>query len=212
MLAKSDFVHDYPEDLYWEEIEAPTEDLKGTETYYSFHLPAKVDRVKGLTAIILKDTPDQKDLPQMERREGKDWIGLRIRHKGKITDLYINQLADGRLMHSNSWIEARRMVDGRLYVCSHLRGRYGTKAAKDYFIAYGSALRRGDETFFSSLAKLFVIQKEENGRMKLWMDGQPKMNAGFRSEKRPKAVVVNGKVTPVVYEKGTVKVSGVVIE
>ena len=30
MLAKSDFVHDYPEDLYWEEIEAPTEDLKGT--------------------------------------------------------------------------------------------------------------------------------------------------------------------------------------
>jgi hypothetical protein len=38
------------------------------------------------------------------------------------------------------------------------------------------------------------------------------MNAGFRSEKRPKAVVVNGKVTPVVYEKGTVKVSGVVIE
>ncbi len=35
-------------------------------------------------------------------------IGLRIRHKGKVTDLYINQLADGRLMHSNSWI----MPDG----------------------------------------------------------------------------------------------------
>lgn len=84
--------------------------------------------------------------------------------------------------------------------------------SKERFICYGSALRRGDVSFFSSLAKLFVIQKEENGRMKLWMDGQPKMNAGFRSEKRPKAVVVNGKVTPVVYEKGTVKVSGVVIE
>lgn len=84
--------------------------------------------------------------------------------------------------------------------------------SKEHFICYGSALRRGDVSFFSSLAKLFVIQKEENGRMKLWMDGQPKMNAGFRSEKRPKAVVVNGKVTPVVYEKGTVKVSGVVIE
>ena len=67
-----------------------------------------MNRVKGLTAIILKDTPDEKDLPKMERREGQDWIGLRIRHKGKITDLYINQLADGRLMHSNSWI----MPDG----------------------------------------------------------------------------------------------------
>mgnify|MGYP000323316697 CR=1 FL=1 len=48
--------------------------------------------------------------------------------------------------------------------------------------------------------------------MKLVDGWSTKMNAGFRSEKRPKAVVVNGKVTPVVYEKGTVKVSGVVIE
>ena len=38
-----------------------------TEKYYSFHLPAEVNRVKGLTAIILKDAPDEKDLPQMER-------------------------------------------------------------------------------------------------------------------------------------------------
>ena len=105
LLAKSDFVHDYPEDLYWEEVEAPTEDLKGTETYYSFHLPAKVDRVKGLTAIILKETPDQKDLPYMERREGKDWIGLRIHYKGKITDLYIC------LLYTSFWC-ARRIPYG----------------------------------------------------------------------------------------------------
>lgn len=106
LLALSDFVHDYPDDLYWEEITAPTEDLKATETYYSLHLPGKFNQIKGLTAVILKDSITQKDLPIMERREGKDWIGLRIVYKGKVTDLYINQLADGRLMHSNSWIEA----------------------------------------------------------------------------------------------------------
>ena len=171
-----------------------------------------MDRVKGLTAIILKETPDQKDLPYMERREGKDWIGLRIHYKGKITDLYINQLADGRLMHSNSWIEADGwFTDAYMFAVTYEVGMEPADS-KERFICYGSALRRGDVSFFSSLAKLFVIQKEENGRMKLWMDGQPKMNARFRSEKRPKAVVVNGKVTPVVYEKGTVKVSGVVIE
>lgn len=82
LLAKSDFVHDYPEDLYWEEVEAPTEDLKEQKRIIHF-IAGKVDRVKGLTAIILKETPDQKDLPYMERREGKDWIGLRIRYKGK---------------------------------------------------------------------------------------------------------------------------------
>ena len=72
LLAKSDFVHDYPEDLYWEVIETPSEDLKGKDSYYSFHLPAKTDRVKGVTAIILKDTPGEKLLPRMEKREGKE--------------------------------------------------------------------------------------------------------------------------------------------
>ncbi len=83
-------------------------------------------------------------------------------------------------------------MDGlRTLIClqSLMRLVWNLLISKERFICYGSALRRGDVSFFSSLAKLFVIQKEENGRMKLWMDGQPKMNAGFRSEKRPKAVV-----------------------
>ena len=206
MLAKSDFVHDYPEDLYWEEIEAPTEDLKGTEKYYSFHLPAEVNRVKGLTAIILKDAPDEKDLPQMERREGQDWIGLRIRHKGKITDLYINQLADGRLMHSNSWIMPDGwMTDAYMFAVSYPEGTEA-KNAKDFFIAYGSALRRGNETYFSSLAKLFVIQKAEDKKLDLWINGQPKINTTFRSTKKPVSVEVNDKKIPVVYQKSQIKV------
>ena len=94
LLALSDFVHDYPDDLYWEEITAPTEDLKATETYYSLHLPGKFNQIKGLTAVILKDSITQKDFPPvMERREGKDWIGLRIVYKGKVTDLYIKSVS-----------------------------------------------------------------------------------------------------------------------
>ena len=97
----------------------------------------------------------------MERREGKDWIGLRIRYKGKITDLYINQLADGRLMHSNSWIEADGwFTDAYMFAVTYEAGMEPADS-KERFICYGSALRRGDVSFFSSLAKLFVIQKEE---------------------------------------------------
>ena len=59
-LARSNFVHDYPDNLYWEVIEVPTEDLKSKDSYYSFHLPDEVNRVKGVTAIILKETPDEK--------------------------------------------------------------------------------------------------------------------------------------------------------
>ena len=206
LLAKSDFVHDYPEDLYWEEIEAPTEDLKGTETYYSFHLPAEVNRIKGLTAIILKETPNEKDLPQMERREGQDWIGLRIRHKGKVTDLYINQLADGRLMHSNSWIMPDGwMTDAYMFAVSYPEGTEA-KDATDFFICYGSALRRDKETYFSSLAKLFVIQKEEDKKLNLWIDGQPKIHASFRSKKKPIRVEVNNKRIPVVYKQSQLSI------
>lgn len=206
LLAKSDFAHDYPEDLYWEIVEAPTEDLKDTETYYSFHLPAEVNRVKGVTAIILRDTPDDNDLPYMERREGKDWIGLRIRNRGKVTDLYINQLADGRLMHSNSWIEADGwFTDAYMFAVTYEEGTLPADS-KDIFIGYGSALRRGATSYFASLSKLFVIQKAEGKQMKLWVEGQLKVNASFGHVNRPASLEVNGKAVAVDYKQSMLKV------
>lgn len=206
MLAKSDFVHDYSDDLYWEIIETPSEDLKGTDSYYSFHLPGKTDRVKGLTAIILKDNPDDKDLPEMERREGKDWIGLRVRNNGKITDLYINQLADGRLMHSNSWIEADGWdTDAYMFAVTYDEGS-DPAHTRDFFICYGSALRRGGDSYFSSLSKLFVIGKDDNGQMELHIEGQPKVRASFKSPTKPSAVEVNGRNLPFTFDGSSVKV------
>ena len=199
MLAQSDFIHDYPDDLYWEEIEAPTEDLKGKETYYSFHLPAETNRVKGVTAIILKDSIDQKELPNIERRDGKDWIGLRISYKGKVTDLYINQLADGRLMHSNSWIEADGWAtDAYMFAVSYEEGASPANS-EEIFICYGSALRREGVTYFSSLSKLTLIEKEEKGNMHLWIDKDSKVRAYIRSRKRPSRLLVNEKTIPVSY-------------
>ena len=113
---------------------------------------------------------DEKELPEIEKREGKNWIGLRIRNKGKITDIYINQLADGRLMHSNSWIEADGWsTDAYMFIVTYPE-KSAPADAKEYFIGYGSSLKRGTTSYFSSLAKLFIIQKEENRRMQLWID------------------------------------------
>lgn len=206
LLALSDFVHDYPDDLYWEEITAPTEDLKATETYYSLHLPGKFNQIKGLTAVILKDSITQKDLPIMERREGKDWIGLRIVYKGKVTDLYINQLADGRLMHSNSWIEADGWTtDAYMFAVTYAEGTDPAET-KDIFMAYGSALRRNDVSYFASMSKLFFIRKDTEKGLDLWINGQPFVNATFRVEKRPIHLSVNDKNMIVNYQKGNVKV------
>lgn len=206
LLALSDFVHDYPDDLYWEELTAPTEDLKGTEKYYSFHLPGEFRQVKGLTAIILKDSVEQKELPQMERREGKDWIGLRVTYKGKVTDIYINQLADGRLMHSNSWIEADGWTtDAYMFAVTYPEDEEPAKN-KETFMAYGSFLRRGENVFFTSLSKLFYIRKDVDNKINIWMDGQPYVNVKFKSGQCPDNVTVNEKNIAVDYKNGMIKV------
>ncbi len=190
-LAYSNFVHDYPEDLYWEVIEGPTENLQGTEEYWSFHLPGVTDRVKGVTAIILKDSVGQKELPQITRREGKDWIGLRVTDKGKVTDIYINQLADGRLMHLNSWIEADGWsTDAYMLAVSYPEGTDPAKS-KEMFIGHGSALRRDGDTYFSSLAKLNVIANDNGGKLDIQATGQPRMNFSYKAS--PSSLTVNGK-------------------
>ena len=190
-LAPSNFVHDYPENLYWEIYEGPKEDLSGNEEYWSFHMPQTADRVKAVTAIMLKDSPDQKTLPVIERREGKDWIGLRVTDKGRVTDLYINQLADGRLMHMNSWIEADGWTtDAYMFAVSYPEGSDPAQG-KDVFIGHGSSLRRGDDVRFSSLAKLNVIAKEDGGKLDLQAAGQPRMKFGYKSQ--ASKVTLNGQ-------------------
>ena len=203
-LAYSNFVHDYPEDLYWEVKEGPTENLQASEEYYSFHLPETTDRVKAVTAIILKDSPDDKNLPVIERREGKNWIGLRMKHNGKITDLYINQLADGRLMHMNSWIEADGWnTDAYMFAVSYPEGGDAANPSET-FIGHGSSLRRGDDVRFSSLSKLSMIAKNEGKRLNLQVTGQPRINMGFRAS--PSSMTVNGKTSPVTKSGSLVKV------
>ena len=195
-LAPSNYVHDYPENLYWEVCEGPKEDLSGNEEYWSFHMPQTADRVKGVTAIMLKDSPDQKELPVIERREGKDWIGLRVTSKGRVTDLYINQLADGRLMHMNSWIEADGWTtDAYMFAVCYPEGSDPARAG-EIFIGHGSSLRRGDDVRFASLSKLNVIAKEDGGKLDLQAAGQPRMRFSYKSQ-APK-VILNGQPTKAV--------------
>lgn len=180
-LAYSNFVHDYPEDMRWEVRQGPTEDLKGTEEYYAFILPGETDRVKGLTAITLKDSPSQKEMPQFETRQGKDWIGVRVTYKGKVTDLYINQLADGRLMHLNSWIDADGWItDAYMLAVTYPEGGNAANPS-EVFINHGSSLRRAGDVVFSSLSKLNVIARPEGNTLTLRVNGQPRLNMKYRT-------------------------------
>lgn len=204
-LAYSNFVHDYPEDLYWEVHEGPTEDLNGTEEYWSFHLPETTDRVKGVTAIILKDSVGQKELPKIVRREGKNWIGLQMTYGGKVTDIYINQLADGRLMHLNSWIEADGWnTDAYMFAVSYPEGGKPTDVDR-IFIGHGSSLKRGGDVYFSSLAKLTMAAHPSAKNTDVQVTGQPKMK--FRMKAAPSQLTVNGKKHQFTKEGNLIKIT-----
>lgn len=187
-LAYSNYVHDYPEDMWWEEVEAPHESLQSTEKYWAFHLPGETDRVKGVTAIILKDSAGQRELPRIERREGKDWLGLRVTSaepgadgRCKVTDIYINQLADGRLMHLNSWIDADGWsTDAYLLAVSYPEGS-APETSDEIFIGHGSALRRAGDVWFSSLSKLNVAASKSD----ITVNGQPRINCRIRTASTP---------------------------
>ena len=115
--------------------------------------------------------------------------------------MYINQLADGRLMHSNSWIEADGWsTDAYMLAVTYTKGS-NPAVSKDMFICYGSAVRRGMTDYFSSLSKLFVIKKEEKGKTTLCIDGQPRVNATFHTEGKASKAIVNGKPMDVTYNK-----------
>lgn len=205
-LVPSGFVHDYPTFMNVEEKQGPTEDLKGKETYYSFKYPIETNRVKGLTAIILKDSMNEKNLPKMEKIEGKDWIGLRIRNKGKITDLYINQLADGHLMHMNSWIWADGWeTDAYMFAVTYAENAKPSEA-KDIFVAYGSALRRDGISYVGSLSKLFLVQHNSGKEGQLTVEGQPLMNATFYSPIKPASFILNGTKSDVNFENKQITV------
>ncbi|MDE6541410.1 MAG: heparinase II/III-family protein [Muribaculaceae bacterium] len=199
-LAPSNFVHDYPEMLYWEILEGPKEDLSGNEEYWSLRLPGVTDRVKAATAIILDNPSDVK----IERREGKNWIGLRIQQSGKTTDLYINQLADGRLMHLNSWIEADGWATDAYMLAVTTDNATGRR---DYAIIHGSSLRRGDDTYFSSLSKLNLLAEgADTPALKLTVNGQPRMRFGFRSSS-DKASVNGGKPERLTRRDGLLRIT-----
>lgn len=199
-LAPSNFVHDYPDMLYWEIIDAPKESMDGTEQYWSLHLPATTDRVKGVTAIILKDSPHQKELPVITRKDGKNWIGLTIDDGKNVTDVYINQLADGRLMHLNSWIDADGWTtDAYMFAVTYPKNGKPEKTSR-IFLSHGSSLKRGNDIYSSSLAKLSYIFDGDN----LEVTGQPRVNLSLKSSVNK--LKVNGREMAVRPKTGIISI------
>ncbi|MDR0757084.1 MAG: heparinase II/III family protein [Tannerella sp.] len=192
-LIATGYNHDFPEKMNLVEHQAPiSHDEKNSETYYSICAPGKARQMKGITAIILSDSAD---LPVIERLREYNLTGVRIRKDRRVTDLYLNEEADGRLMHLNSCVTFQGFeTDAYLTAFSYPEGQQPSLSNIDrIFIAYGSYLRKDSRSLFESLSKAFAAFDFTQTRPHMVVQGQERMNAEVYSSKKHGLVVFNGQ-------------------
>lgn len=162
-LTESDFEHDYPDNLKLRRVQAPlASDLKQTEEYLSVTSPSRSNQMKFITAIILKDGPEDGHAPVVMQIGGDEALGVRIRQEDKTTDVWLNTRADGHIMHRNS-CNTLGPWDTDAYILAYsYAGKVSPVKASDvseWFIAYGSYIRSADEVVFSSFEKQTRVVK-----------------------------------------------------
>lgn len=203
------FPHDFPEKMRWKELQGVKDhDPKTMVNYYSFMPPFKAQQTKFITAVLLLDDKNKplegsglgrgmavdkemrSNLPKIERLEGKDMIGVRITENGEVTDIFVNLLADGRLMHRNSHnvIEGWE-TDAYILGFSYKEGKTAEQFDR-FFTANGSYARKSDNVILSSLSKVFMLAEPASGKVEL--QGQPVMKVHFKAPQKTSKWTVNG--------------------
>jgi hypothetical protein len=202
-LIQTGYNHDFPEKMKLVEKTGPqAKDLTKTETYFSIQYPEEVKQTKFVTAIILKDSVNDNNIPEIERIEAKDYLGVRIRQDGKVTEVYLNLLADGRKMHLNSCNNINGWdTDAYLLAFTWAENRNTGKPEEiqDLFVGYGSYVRKEDKVIYESLSKLSGIISYGAHKIDAHFSGQPYARIGVYSARPPAAFFLNGKKTAVSY-------------
>ena len=210
-LVETGYDHDFPEKMKLTEIISPKarDPQNPTEIHYSVEYPTEVKQTKFITAIILKDSANDRNIPVIERLHNETMNGLRITQDGKVTELYLNLLADGHIMHLNSinnfngW-ETDAYLTGISYPATVKNVQ--PQDITEYFMAYGSYLRKDGKILFNSLSKLYMIANKKPSGLDIILQGQPLINAIFYIDKNPGALMLNHKLVRPNYQNGQLKI------
>jgi len=215
------YPHDFPDKMKLEQrIGLKDRDAKTKIPYYAISPAEDIRQTKFINAIILLDDSNKPadtftgssganaavsrtHLPKIERLEANNMIGVRITQQGKVTDVFFNLLADGRLMHRN----ANNVMNGWETDAYIMAVTYPEKAdtsnpdnATAFFISNGSYVRKQNKTFLHSLSKVFMYAEKKNNKMDVLLQGQPLMHVLLRSPQKPQQLLLNGKNVPVMYK------------
>lgn len=136
------------------------------QPYLRLQAPGLTDRAKFVVALTPNGpTPP----PAIERFETKDYLLVKIRQKGEVTDVYFNLLADGRIRHRNANATLGGWeTDAYILALTYPEGG-GPEKPRRWFVADGSYLRRDGRVELDSLSKAFVTKRGGEASI----EGQP---------------------------------------
>lgn len=220
------YPHDFPEKMKYRTeygLKDRTTDVQ--IPYLVVSPPEKTDRTKLVNAILLLDAKNKPvqtftgssgangaagrtNLPVIEKFDGTNYQGIRITQNRQVTDVYINLLADGRLMHRNAHLllngsTAGWETDAYLCALTYPAGadRNDPSQITSFFVGNGSYLRHNGKPLLSSLAKTFLYAARTGNTLDVQIEGQPYMSASLGVEKI-KTLTVNRKPATPRYDTG----------
>ncbi|UXP32620.1 heparinase II/III-family protein [Reichenbachiella agarivorans] len=190
--------HDFPEQMrLTEKLGYKDHQPDEREPYWSITPAEKTDRIKFISAIVLKSDKNKEQLPVIERFEGKDFIGVSITQNGETTQLYFNLLADGRLKHRNSVNQMNGWeTDAYLTVMKFQEGADDTKVdnVSELFIGHGSYLRREGQVLIHALSKYTALVEGFGKQPNVVFHGQDKTTFRLHMNQEASSLQINKKV------------------
>lgn len=221
------YPHDFPEKMKLEERWGIKDrDAKTKIPYYAISPAENSRQTKFWNAILLLDNTNKTvetfvgssgangaagrtNLPVIEKISGDNWQGIRISQNGNVTEVYLNLLADGRLMHRN----ANAIINGwetdaylTVVTFPEKANRTHPDNLTSFFVSNGSYLRKDGKTFLHSLSKVFLNADYSNKQLKVQVDGQLLMRISLRATEKPNAMIINDKTIAPAWKDGKVTI------
>jgi hypothetical protein len=199
-LPDGGYPHDFPEKLVPVEKEGVHDHSDKKETYLSIVAPGKIQQTKWITAIMLPDA-NGGPLPKIEKIQGHDMQGVKITQNGTVTNVYLNILADGRMMgrNSNNSFDGWE-TDSYLTAITYPQNEANDiSSATRYFVANGSYLRKNGKEMINSLSKLFIVVNKEGSSLNVQLQGQPLIEAELYAPGNPRQILLNNEIAKPIY-------------
>jgi hypothetical protein len=140
------------------------------QPYLRLQAAGVTDRTKYVVAL----TPNGGGAaPRIERFETQDYLLVKVRQAGQVTEIYFNLLADGRIRHRNAHATLGGWeTDAYILAVTYPEGG-DARRPKRWFVADGSYLRREGRVELDSLSKAFVVKTNGGQGVEASIEGQP---------------------------------------